>query len=278
MAQHPIQAAIAKISAKSPLASALTSDEWQVKVPLAIRERAQFSARVEQVRILDAIQTKLLNYLKGEKNKTAKGDAVISRSSIIADLRRIVEQEGLGTGTGSITDLSSRSRLGLIFDMQVEAAQNYARWKLDSEPAILNTWPAQRLIRERQPKGQPRDWQARWQEAGNAVGWEGAHSKELVALKTSPIWAKLSRFGTPWPPFDFGSGMGLEDVTRDEAIALNLITASDVLDGSTMEQDFNADLQASVEDLSPEALTSLSAAFGNQVKFQNGVIIWKGAA
>ena len=66
-------------------------------------------------------------------------------------------------------------------------------------------YPAQRLTASTAAK--PRlEWPARWEEAGQKVGWEGAKKQGgFVALKTSPIWAALSRFGTPWPPFDYGS-------------------------------------------------------------------------
>jgi hypothetical protein len=30
----------------------------------------------------------------------------------------------------------------------------------------------------------------------------------MIARKDSPIWEALSRFGTPYPPFDFNSGCG----------------------------------------------------------------------
>ena len=38
----------------------------------------------------------------------------------------------------------------------------------------------------------------------------------MVALKEDPVWTRISRFGQPWPPFDFNSGMGVEDVSHDE--------------------------------------------------------------
>lgn len=47
----------------------------------------------------------------------------------------------------------------------------------------------------------------------------------MVALIESPIWAKLSRFGNPYPPFDFGSGMGVDGVSYADCEKLGLLNA-----------------------------------------------------
>lgn len=39
----------------------------------------------------------------------------------------------------------------------------------------------------------------------------------MIALKSDRVWTNFSRFGRPYPPSDFGSGMGVEDIDRDEA-------------------------------------------------------------
>ena len=49
----------------------------------------------------------------------------------------------------------------------------------------------------------------------------------MIALKGDPIWAAISRFGTPWPPFDFGSGMGVEDIDWEEAVELGVLKKDD---------------------------------------------------
>ena len=56
--------------------------------------------------------------------------------------------------------------------------------------------------------------------------WEAAGGQftngRMAALKTDPIRAAISRFGDPFPPFDYGSDMGLRDIDREEAEALGL--------------------------------------------------------
>jgi hypothetical protein len=48
----PFEEAIEKVGDRTPIGSDLSSSEWS-DVPLALRERAFFSSRVESVRFLD---------------------------------------------------------------------------------------------------------------------------------------------------------------------------------------------------------------------------------
>jgi hypothetical protein len=220
----PLTQAVAHLGAKTPIGAALRSADWE-KVPLALRQRAQFSATLEDVRVLAEIKAKLGKAIGLQREKVAGGEAFVDRSSFIGDMRKVMQEAGLGDNTGAITDLGSRARLGLIYDMQIQQAQEFARFKVDQNEDVLNQWPAQELIREEEPKGGPqarRDWSARWKEAGGQV-----KGGRMAALKTDPIWSAISRFGTPWPPFDFGSGMGLRDIDRDEAEQLGLLLGED---------------------------------------------------
>jgi hypothetical protein len=45
----------------------------------------------------------------------------------------------------------------------------------------------------------------------------------MIARKDSPIWEELSRFHTPYPPFDFNSGMWVKDVSREEAVGFGIL-------------------------------------------------------
>ena len=45
----------------------------------------------------------------------------------------------------------------------------------------------------------------------------------MIALKNDPVWTALSRFGRPWPPFDYDSGMGIADIDRETAETLGLL-------------------------------------------------------
>lgn len=281
----PLADAVAKMDKKSPVAVALTSAQWE-QVPVAIRERSQFSAKVASARLLQHIQDQTRSALDWEKEKIAAsdraagGEAFIDRSSFIASARKIAIEEGINTTTpdqyGTVRDIRSAKRLGLIWDMQTGMASEYARWKINNDPDVLDAFPAQRLVRIEE-RDHPRPawfWPSRWAEAYAKSGSTiTALEQDMVALKTSGIWSALSRFGTPWPPFDYGSGMGLEDVSRDEAEALGLLRPAESL---TPEQDpgFNSGFEMGVHDLDPRLVDWITEGMGDLVSLADGVLKW----
>jgi hypothetical protein len=275
VAVGPLPEAVAKLDRKTPLGSKLSSWEWS-KVPLEIRERSQFSAKVESARFLQEAQDRLHAGLSLARQKVENGEALMDRSVFISEMRQIAEEEGINTtgaaGQGTVRDIRSAKRLGLIWDMQTNQAQEFSRWKMDQDPDVLNAYPAQRFVRIEDRLHPREDWPNRWDAAAGAVDFEGVaqNTREMVALKTSPIWAELSVFGTPWPPFDFGSGMGLEDVSRAEAVDFGLVDPNEDL--VPIEEDFNASLEAGISDLSSVFLDWLKSAFGNQVEIDKGKI------
>ena len=270
--------AIERIARRTPVTSGLSADKWR-DVPLALRDRALFSAKVENLRVVQSIQDRMLAAVRDarvtrESPDGAPVDVLMTKSRFVREMRRIVEEEGLGpTGPRTIEDIRQSPRLGLIFDMAEKSAYGHAQRKVGLDENVLNMFPAQRLVRVA-ARREPRDWMTRWQEAGAAVGWEGAIPGDMVALKTSPIWEELSVFGVPWPPFDYGSGMGLRDVRRDEAEALGLVEPGERLAGDEAEERFNAELEASVRDLDPVKRELLKGAFGDQVKIVGGRAAW----
>jgi len=243
---EPFADALQKLSPRTPIGAKLRSDEW-AKVPLALRERAFFSARVESVRLLQGMKDSILGALNGSRTE---GGAGMDRGRFISDMRKLAGELGVGQlGKSTITDVSGPERLNLIYDMQTRNARGFARFKFGNDPYVLQEWPAQRLIRVATRK-EPRDWEDRWNQAAANVAFEGVSPTRMVALKSSPIWGELSSFGTPWPPFDYGSGMGVEDVDRGEAEALGLVAPGEILPPS-LEDDFNAKLESSVKGLDP---------------------------
>ena len=125
------------------------------------------------------------------------------------------------------------------------------------------------------PRG---DWPKRWQKAGGKIFPGG----RMIALKDDPVWVKLSVFGNPFPPFDWGSGMGLEDIGRKEAIKLGLIDDKELSKRVAKKREekpagFNGNLQAELpmKDDSPEA-AKLKAVFGDLVRFDGNTAHWQG--
>ena len=269
-----VPGAVARIAGKTPVGNALKAVDLR-DLALALRERGQFSARVESVKFMRHVQDSLAQAIAtGRKDiinvNTGEADTVLmDRGRFIADA--MDQATGLPTAGPGIADIHSFRRLALIFDQQTKSAYGYTDWKTGQSPDLLDVFPAQRLARHEVRK-EPRDWEERWQEAGAAVGWEGASQDEMVALKSSPIWAELSAFDEPWPPFDYDSGMGVDDVDRQEAQSLGLLEPGQMPEGDS-ERDFNDDLAASVDDADQHWLAEW---FGDQVRLSPGRVEWAG--
>ncbi|MEM8550615.1 MAG: hypothetical protein AAGF10_07470, partial [Verrucomicrobiota bacterium] len=165
--------------------------------------------------------------------------------------------------SGSLTDITSGRRLGLIYDFNVTDAREHARYKMGQDPDVLEAFPAQefkRVASRERPRG---NWPERWQAAGGKL-----YNGRMIALKNDPVWTKLSRFGKPWPPFDFGSGMGVRDIRRREAEELGLIQPDDT--PKPIDEDINKVMEDSVAGLDQRNQDRLKNAFGDQLTIDRG--------
>jgi hypothetical protein len=130
---------------------------------------------------------------------------------------------------GTIEDLGSDQRINLVIYMNSRDAAGYGQFRRNQDAALLWSHPALEMVRfeEREEK---RNWLERWRGLGGKVyfgtGLDGKEGR-LVARKDDRIWFEISRFGRPWPPFDFNSGVGVRPVTRAEAIRLGVIRADE---------------------------------------------------
>lgn len=261
----PLDEARRQLGDKTPLGSVLNSAEWE-QVPVAIRQRAQFSAGVTSARLLQGIQDKLAGILGLADEQLQNGkSANLSRSFFIDAIRDLARSEGLDqlldpAKLGTLQDITSIPRLALIHDMQVADAQGYAQWRTDQRLGAALLYPAWEFVRVESRKEPRQSWTRRWAESGGRI-----YSGRMIARKDDPVWTKLSRFGKPWPPFDYGSGMGLEDVERDEAISLGVITEDDE-PPTGGEADFNAGLKAEIAGLSPQYRQGLENIFDGRIK------------
>lgn len=198
-------------------------------LPAELRERATFSAGVQHAEVLQRVDDTVGQILDGETD----------RATARQTLRNTVESLGITAPEGqegTLLDLTGDRRLNLILDVQTDMARGYGQFKQSQAPEVLDQWPAQELIRAREAR-EPRDWPTRWAAAGGTF-----YGERMIALKDDPIWLRISRFGLPYPPFDFGSGMDLLDVERETAEAAGLLTAGDQV--RPQDRDFNLDLQA----------------------------------
>ena len=241
---HPT--AQAKFSSRGAVVSPMGSSEWG-SVPASLRQRAFFSSRLTDAKAITAMRDLIASELSSERGT----DGVFAnRGAFVAKIKDLLESRGYPMGGTGLTDLTSNRRLSLIHRMAVEDAYGYARHASGQDADLLDAFPAQELFRA-EDRRQPRDWESRWTGAGGRL-----FGGRMIALKGDPVWTAISRFGTPWPPFDYNSGMDVRDVDRQEAEALGLIEpGEDVIPESSMPELFEA------KNIDDDLLKSLTASF-----------------
>lgn len=215
-----------KFSRPTDLGSGDIKEYWTTKM----REQAMFSARTTTKEYLDAIKDILHDYVSGvgtveygpntgEPIGMGKGRARIQMYEKLMDLGLVGPNDG---DSKRIDDLASSIRLNLIIETQSQIAHSLDQLETASDPLqkVLN--PCWELVRDEQRKN-PRNWAERWHKAALLCAYEGVakNTDRMIAKKDSPIWQELGNaedgLGNPYPPFAFGSGMGWEIVTAEEA-------------------------------------------------------------
>ena len=126
------------------------------------------------------------------------------------------------------------------------------------------------LLRRVMNRMEARDWPRIWDQAGGEF-FDGPGSNDdypraqgrMIAAKNDPVWTLISRFGTPWPPFDWGSGMGLRGIDREEAEALGVIDPADVV--LPLSTPFNRELEASLIGIAPARRSAIAESMAGDV-------------
>lgn len=213
------------------LPTSLTSYELE-QLDAGIRRQAFFLSRVTEAGMLQDFQDIVGDLIGGD---FAGPGQYLDQPTVRLRLKQLIARSAYQPEPGregTISDLRTDQRLNLIIETQVKMAQGAGQWqKANSEGARL-AFPAQELVRlyqRRVPRGyeevkgrvverNPNYWRDRWTAAGGQL-----YDGRMIALKGDAVWEKISRFGTPWPPFDFNSGMDVKNVGRREAVALGLI-------------------------------------------------------
>ena len=272
-----------KILQKALVASNIDSREWN-SVQAGLRDRAFISSQVAEHQFLDAFRTGSAAH--------AAGAADISK--IRMALRDYLTRKGYqptDEERGTIKDLTLKARLDVIIKTNVATARGFVRYANGMSPGAFAAFPAMKLLRIRQRK-QGRAWDARWKAAGDSVGWKGATPDfgTRTALKDSPIWQALGEgaggyrdgLGNPFPPFAWGSGVGVVDVSRKEAIELGLISDEELREKTAEMQKqrdagslpgMNANMR--VEDPNGNLYGVLRKKFGDQIQRDGNVIKWR---
>lgn len=204
------------------MSSAEIRKAWSPK----IREEALFGARITLRAYLDTLKKRLAEVAGGA---ITPQEAEAKLRETLRDLGYSPER-GFGDGKTpaakpmTIQDLSSSHRIRLIIDTNVKRARSMGQVAASENPVVLLANPAWKLTRtgaRKKPRG---DWRKRWEAAGAKCGWNGASKRQMVALKSSPIWQALAdgaggytdTLGSPFPPFAFGSGLSWVNVGSEE--------------------------------------------------------------
>jgi len=207
--------AVSRFEGRQVTPSARTSADWERVAP-ALREKCFFSARVNDAEVLGKMRELIGKAV--DSSKRPANEALVSQDKFISEMKSFLRSRGYAMGGSKLTDITSRRRLGLIYDMNVQEAREYARYVRGQDADALDMYPAQEFLRVENRRVPRTDWPMRWRAAGGRI-----RGGRMVALKSDPVWTNLSRFGRPYPPFDYGSGMGVEDIDRGEAVELGLL-------------------------------------------------------
>jgi len=219
------------------LSPSVGTRELEESLAPQIRERAFYSARTPYAGYLADVSNQITRMVQPDVRITPEGliptgpGESISPAQVRARMKQTLAALGYQPDPdkrGGLQDLSSDRRVNLIIDTNLKMARGYGQWRESQDSTVLDIWPADELYRALSRRAE-RDWQGRWNEARAALGSATtatiarSSAGPFVALKNDPIWQKISRFGNPYPPFDFGSGMRVREVARRRAVELGVI-------------------------------------------------------
>ena len=248
---------------KKNVPSELSTQYWDT-VSVWLRERAFFMACVDRAETLQKFRNTIEAVTSGG----------IGASEARQRMREFLAESGYQAPhgqEGTIKDLSSTQRLKRSIDTNVAMANGWAT-RQEHLGDILH--PAQKLYRF-MPARQPRDWETRWENAAKSVNWEGvARNGEMIALTTSPIWKALSRFGQPYPPFDFGSHMSVQLVSLEECININLVEDPKALreEMEAARSSFNEGVEVDASGWSKDICEEIAKQLQGLAELKDGVL------
>ena len=277
---RPLQEAVDSLSRRTPLGTALNSAELE-RLPLEIRDAAFFSAQVQNEKILVEAKNRITQRVNLERSKLADGSpgVTMDRRRFIDEMRAELGRLGYRPDpakAGTLQDLNSTGRLGLIWDMNLSQAQGAAGWKTSMSETALRVEPAMEFVRI-DARMEPRiDWPARWAALGGKF-YQGASDfpeGRMIALTTSDIWRRLNRFGVPWRPFDWGSGRGTRGIGRREALQLGVVKAGDPPQ-KPESIPFTTGLQSSIKGLPESSRERLRSEMGDAARFDKDNLLYQ---
>jgi len=247
-----------KILAKALVTTGLSSAEIDL-VRAGFKDRAFWSARVESVRDLQVKQQQVADWLGSVKREDG---ALTTRASAISAIMESARREGTATGKGGVSDPGSVARAKVVVDTNADLARGYVGYVAGASTGARMAFPAVELIRGEERLNK-RNWTKKWTDNGGKL-----YGGRMICLKGAPVLTAISRFGVPYAPFDYGSGMVLDEVDYDTCLELGVITEDYKPEGDIV-QDFNATLEADMEFKGRDdpAYVKMKDWFGDQILF-----------
>ncbi|MFH0907199.1 MAG: hypothetical protein V1929_00350 [bacterium] len=235
--------AVALLQKKKLLPTTLSSADLE-KLAAEFKRQAFFSARTTNADFLQRAAD-LVERIVDPRKTGGEAGTYMDVPRFREELKNFLQSIGYSAEdgkAGTIQDLSSDARLNLIAKTNTQLAQGYGQFVQANDADVLDAFPAQELFRLEQ-REKPRDWILRWRGAGGRT-----YGGRMVALKDDEVWTGISRFGNPYPPYDYNSGMWTLPVSRSDAVALGVIDADRKV--KPQEAGFATTLQAGIAGLS----------------------------
>lgn len=213
--------ALATFLGRGLMPTHLNSEDLVLQIGRETKELSFFMAQVTDTEILQKFYDETGLILSG---KQGHGDA-IKNISLWLDARGYKPKPGK---EGSLEDLRSLDRIGVVLDTNVRMAQGYANYLRDLQRR--DEYPARKFVRIGQRREPRIDWPQRCRaayEATKDIPGVVFHDGEWIALIDHPFWVALSAFGNPYSPFDYNSGMGTKPVSRSRSEELGILPKPD---------------------------------------------------
>lgn len=255
----PFDEAIKSRAVRALLPTTLTTDELQ-KIRPGVREQATFSAQTDNAR-----HVKRIAEVVDRIQQPREG---MDFATAMQELRDSVKSLGFDPDTGgkAITNLASDQRVRLIVEFNTVRAQAAGQYAQSQDETALRLWPAQEFYRA-EDREEIRDWPAIWAANGGQFFEGGGDYPQgrMIALVNDPIWEKINAFGVPYAPFNWGSGMDVQPIDREEAESLGLIQANE----EVVPEPFDYPEPESNLELSPELQEQVLADLGPGYAFED---------
>lgn len=233
----PLETTLAALARREVLPSGLSSAEMRQKFGAEFHRLNFTSARTLLEDLLDGYKDKVGKILNPQTVAREDGSLKtegLDPATARLEIKQLQAELGMVKGDGSIKDLTSDRRINLVIQTNRDVMQGMGWFIQGNDPAALDAFPAQELIRVEDRK-EKRNWQNRFLvAAGNAGDTDAARvldqTGRMIARKDSPLWEQLGSaenfddaLGNPFPPFAFSSGMDVRDISYSEALELGLI-------------------------------------------------------